>query len=355
MKRFKLVWLLTVAALGVAMIPGRGQTSETPSFQEVYTVVRSNFTRLSEAELNRAAVVGLLGELKGQAILVTNETNTAVSEPSASLVSKAKVFDEVYGYIRIVQVAAGLGREFDSAYDQLQSTNKLKGLMIDLRFATGHDYSEVGGVASRFGETEQPLFKLRDLTIRSTGRANPITLPVAVLVNQETAGSAEVLAAVLRQINAGLLIGGSTAGQAHPFRNFQLSGGQTLKIASGTIELANGTELTDQGVVPDIRMNVSTADEKAYFEDPYWSAARMPGQAGGRPGPNMVNMGVPRNRSGRRPLNEAELVKMQREGLDLGRDAVPSASEPLKPNVQDPTLGRALDFLKGMAVAQGRR
>ena len=54
-------------------------------------------------------------------------------------------------------------------------------------------------------------------------------------------------------------------------------------------------------------------------------------------------------------MNEAELVRMQREGLDLSRDATPSASEPPKPILQDPALARALDFLKGMAVAQSRR
>ncbi len=356
MKRFQVGWFPIVAVLGLTVILGHGQTSETPSFQEVYSVLRSNLTRLSETELNRAAVTGLLNELKGQVVLVTNETSTVDPASTASLVSAAKVFDEQYGYIRIAQVGDGLEKAFDSAYEQLQSTNKLKGLIVDLRFASGHDYSAVATMASRFGETEQLLFKLGDRTVRSVARENPIMLPLAVLVNQETAGSAEVLAAVLRQMDAGLLLGGSTAGQAHPFRNFPLSGGGwTLKIASGTVELAGGNELTDQGVTPDIHLNVNAADEKNYLEDPYWNAARTRNQAGVRPTGKMAGNPLFSGRSTRRPLNEAELVRMQREGLDPHREASPAATELPKPSVQDPTLARALDFLKGMAVAQSRR
>lgn len=265
------------------------------------------------------------------------------------------MFDDVYGYIRIAQVSAGLSKAFDSAYEQLQATNKLKGLIVDLRFAGGFDYAAAADVASRFVETEQLLFKLNDQALRSAARENPITLPLAVLVNQETVGSAEVLAAVLRQIDAGLLMGSSTAGQPHPFANFQLSTGQILKIASGRVELAGGSELTDRGVTPDIRLHISTADEKAYLEDPYGSAARPTNPATVRSTTNTASSGVFTNRPRRRPLNEAELVRMQREGLDLNQDALQTASEAGKPSVQDPALGRALDFLKGMAVAQRRR
>jgi C-terminal processing protease CtpA/Prc len=340
--------------VGLIVISSHGQTADALGFQEVYAVVRSNLTRLSEAELNRAAVMGLLNELKGQAVLVTNETRTTEPEASAPLISKATVFDDAYGYIRIARVSTGLEKAFDSVLEQL-STNKLKGLMIDLRFSDGHDYSAVAELASRFIESEQPLFKLGERNFRSVGRENPIKLPIAALVNRETSGSAEVLAALLRQLEAGLLIGGATAGQAHSFTAFPLSNGWTLKIASGTVELAGGQVLTGQGVIPDIRLTVSAADERAYLDDPYWSAGQTSGQTSLRPLAGTVHMGGPQNRAGRRRLNEAELVRMQREGFDLNRDAAQVAPDPAKPTVQDPTLGRALDFLKGMAVAQSRR
>ena len=60
----------------------------------------------------------------------------------------------------------------------------------------------------------------------------------------------------------------------------------------------------------------------------------------------------------RRRINEAELVRRQREGLNPDED-VPSAkarlNELVKPMVRDPALARALDLLKGLAVVKGYR
>ena len=63
------------------------------------------------------------------------------------------------------------------------------------------------------------------------------------------------------------------------------------------------------------------------------------------------------NRSPRRRMNEAELVRMSREGQAIDRETVaanptPPLPEPIVPVVTDPALARALDLLKGLAVVQ---
>ena len=175
-------------------------------------------------------------------------------------------------------------------------------------------------------------------------------LPPAVLVNRETAGAAEVLAAVLRQKEAALVIGQNTAGQAHAFRDVPLSTGQTLKIAADAIEIDGGPELSTEGLAPDIRVTASAADERLWLEDPYRAGVR-PASAAGR------NAGlITGDRPGRRRINEAELVRMQREGIDPERDAPPGGPElATVPTLQDPALARALDILKGLTLTRGRR
>src|SRR5438477_100862 len=80
-------------------------------------------------------------------------------------------------------------------------------LVLDLRFADGRDYKAAANAADRFLSTEQPVLDWDEGTVRSTAKADAIKVPVAVLVNQETGGAAEALAAALRETDAAVLIG----------------------------------------------------------------------------------------------------------------------------------------------------
>ena len=59
----------------------------------------------------------------------------------------------------------------------------------------------------------------------------------------------------------------------------------------------------------------------------------------------------------RRRLNEAELVRLQREGINPDADVVAKTpkEEMNRTMVNDPALARALDLLKGIAVVQQQR
>jgi hypothetical protein len=63
------------------------------------------------------------------------------------------------------------------------------------------------------------------------------------------------------------------------------------------------------------------------------------------------------NRAPRRRLNEAELVRLSREGQLPDREnpftnSPTRAAEPQPAVIQDPVLARAVDLLKGLAVVQ---
>ncbi len=334
---------------GIALQPTLlAQTNQLAPFQEVYGLLRSNLPALTEQELNAAAVEGLVSRLKGRALLVSDQrAQTNAPATGGTLVRKPALFDKNFGYLGIEQMAEGLGKAFDEAYDSLAATNRLKGLVLDLRFTTGRDYEAMADVASRFVEKGRLLVKLSGKSIESSDRGRSIPLPLTILVNSETAGSAEVLAAVLNESKAALLIGSNTAGDAHSYRDFPLSDGRMLKIATGAIELANGKTLSAQGVVPDIAVAVSPQAERAYLDDPY----RINVRAGAPASTSAQIPGV----AHRRRLNEAELVRMRQEPGDMREVPEMPAGETAKPALTDPALGRAIDLLKGMAAFQRQK
>ena len=320
-----------------------------PPFEEVYSLVRSNLTGETETELNRAAVLGFLSQLQARVTLMTNGLVPSDAQ-AVPLVSKSAVFYGAYAFLRVGRVGPGLSNEVARAYDQLRATNKLKGVIVDLRFAVGQDYLAAGQTADLFFKTEQPLLQWGDTTIRSTAKNTAIDLPLVILINHDSYGAAEALAAALRQADGSLVIGSRSAGQAYTFKEFPLSNGQLLRVASGELANGSGQPLPRTGLEPDIRITVNPDDEKAYFEDPYKMLGKPFAQAA-KPGTNDLGLTQSTNRP-RRRMNEAELVRMQRDGADLEAEPLPWGAAPATgPVITDPALSRGLDLLKGLALA----
>jgi hypothetical protein len=174
---------------------------------------------------------------------------------------------------------------------------------------------------------------------------------VAVLVNRQTSGAAEALAAVLREAGSGLILGNRTAGQAMIAQDFPLKNGERLRIATAPIKLGDGSTMSDQGLKPDITVEVAAADERGYYSDAYKVPKRAELLAGA--GLTFTNRAGGTNRVVRRPLfNEAELVRERREGISEADITALEERELEKPMVTDPVLARALDLLKGLALVR---
>lgn len=321
---------------------------EPPPFNEVRELIRTNAAGLTPAELNRAAVEGLLAKLPTYAWIV-DETQPVTRDTNGSPLAATAILDESYGYLRIGRVTAELPEHFARALGQMSATNKLKGLAIDLRFATGTNYIAAAGVADLFVTRARPLFEWSGGMLSSTAKTNAFAAPVTVLVNRYTAGAAEALAAALRETDVALLIGTNTAGQASAMKEFKLSNGQSLRIATQPVKLANGDPVL--ALKPDITVEVSPEDERAYFVDAYRMLPR-PGVDGASTSVTSLSI----TNRGRRRLNEAELVRLSREGIDPEDEARPArAAAPAKPTIADPALARAVDLLKALAVVRHTR
>jgi hypothetical protein len=335
--------------LAIAPLIGLSAATDSPEFKEVYDVVRANAAGLHEAELNRAAVEGLLAKLNTRAWLI--DANAQGPDTNVAALASSAVLETAYPYLRVSQITAALPETFDTALDKILATNKIKGLVIDLRYADGKDYAAAVAVADRFVGSDEPLIDWGRGVKRSTEKTNTFRLPVAVLVNHFTAGAAEALAAILRQMDVALLIGTNTAGQASITKDFTLKSGQTLRVATSPIKLGNGDEVGS--LKPDIQVEVSAEDEKAYFVDAY---KILPKPGSELSATNLASLSVT-NRNPRRRLNEAELVRMLREGEDPSAEdfRLPKTPDPAKPVITDPALARAIDLLKALSVVRHTR
>jgi hypothetical protein len=353
---------LLLSAPSFAADPGVTNSASVAgaNFHELYELLRKNLAGVSDAELEQAAVQGLIKQLHPLVSIATNGGRHANGSTNGAPLAATSVLEGTFAYFRFNEIAEGADKEFSSAFKRIGSTNKLRGLVLDLRFAKGSDYSAAAALADPFLPPRQPLIDWGDGVKLSTAKTNSVHLPVAILINKETRGAAEAFAAVLRRSDIGLILGDNSAGQAFITRDFTLKSGQKLSIATTPVKVAGGQTIDRRGLAPDIKVEVPLAEERAFVQDAYRAVPRLAGAAsiGGASSESLTNLtaapgtnGGPRA-STRRRLNEAELVRMQREGIDFESD-FPTGREagPLRPPViTDPVLARAIDLLKGLAV-----
>lgn len=348
MRLFGLPAFLSASIIILAGTRGFSAESQAPApdFNEVYGLIRSHLSGVSETELNRRAVLALVSALSPKVSLFAPDSDATNSE--TALVSKSAFFEGKIAYLRLNRVDDGLDKAVGQGYERL-ATNKLNGVVLDLRYASGQDYPQAASVADLFVKKEQPLMDWGKGMVRSKPKSEAISLPVAVLVNGKTAGAAEAIAAVLRQAGVALLLGSKTAGQAMIAQEYPLKEGGYLRIATGPIQLGDGSTLSAEGVKPDINVEVNPADEQQYYADAFKEPPRPNLLAGA--GSSLSSPADATNRSRRSRLNEAELVRERRDGVVPELEpsgTLDSGSE--KPVVRDPVLARALDVLKGLAV-----
>ena len=323
--------------------------SQAPDPREVYDLIRTNLPGVTDAQVQTAAVEGLVRQFQPRVWLVKADAPT---NESSALLTKTARYDGSVAYLRIGRVGAGLAEEVQSAYAAQAKTNPPAGLILDLRFAEGEDYGAAAAVTDLFMVEEKPLLDWGQGTARSTAKAEALRLPVVALVNRDTAAAAEALAASLRDVGAALVIGTNTAGRAMIATDFRLSNGQTLRIARTGVKIGGGDALTAEGLRPDVAVAILPADEKALWLDPLKPLARGANltSATNAPGTNVV-AGTNRAPGGR--MNEAALVRERQKAVSFTAPSPKTADAPAPvPIMRDPALARALDVIKALALVR---
>ncbi len=337
---------LLLLVVTLTKISAAVENAATLEYSEVREIIRANLPGITDAELDRGALEGLLRSVRGKVTLVNLKTNDV---PSAVNVSQSLSLGDGIGYLRVANVSRGLASSVSAGIIAISATNKLTGLILDLRFTTGDEYAAAAATADLFLSDERPLLDSGNGVVKSTAKTNAIALPVTLLVNAETVGAAEALAEIMRDTGTGLILGNVTRGAAMTSREFTLKNSRKLRIADAPVRLGNGSLIGEKGVTPDILVVLPEEDERAYMHDPFTTPSR-----------SVITTNLTSTSTNRMPrrarLTEADLVRARREGVRLDEESIPQReTESNKPFLRDPALSRAVDLLKGLAVVRRTR
>ncbi len=174
------------------------------------------------------------------------------------------------GYMRVAGLFTGAGAEIVACLDRWQAAGKI-GAILDLREADGTAEADVAVVAARFVSRGEMLYTMGDRqgreikTVKASAPASP-TLPLMVLVDGETCGAAELLAAVLSgSVQGAMVIGQETAGDPLIREAKPLSTGRHALLATRQLKTANGAVYAGaRGVQPDVVISAAALHETFY-------------------------------------------------------------------------------------------
>ena len=174
------------------------------------------------------------------------------------------------GYMRAAGLYAGAGAEIAAALDQWRAAGTF-GAILDLRGANGVAEGEISAVAAKFAPVADVLYALTDrqgneIAVVQAGPAPAESLPLMVLVDEETSGAAELLAAVLAGgVKGAMVIGRETAGDPMIREPKKLSTGRYALLATRQLRTADGTVYAGAGgVTPDVAITAAALDETVY-------------------------------------------------------------------------------------------
>lgn len=150
------------------------------------------------------------------------------------------------GYINLNTFSDKTDPEFGKALATLNAGGKLRGLIIDLRDNGGGTMEGALQVVSNFVPKGTDIVTLRgrdtraEKVYKTTRKPVAPTLPIAVLVNGNTASSSEILSGSLQDLDRAVIIGQRTYGKGLVQTPRMLPYGALMKITTGRYYLPSG-------------------------------------------------------------------------------------------------------------------
>ena len=175
------------------------------------------------------------------------------------------------GYIQIVEFGDNTADEFTKIYEDLEKQGMEK-LIIDLRDNPGGMLNSVVKLCDYILPEGLVVYTEDKYENRNeySSEASCIDIPMAVLINGNSASSSEIFAGAIRDYDYGTLIGTTTYGKGVVQTIKRLSDGSAVKITTSRYFTPKGENIHGVGIAPDIELNFEyTGDKEADYDFHY--------------------------------------------------------------------------------------
>jgi hypothetical protein len=325
------------------------------------SALKDTFVRpeaLSDPEMARATLQGLLDRLAPEVSLLSGSTGAEDATPFHS-----EIFQEKTGYLRpgeLTQENIAKARQALTDWSgkgvaavildlrgtppssDFQAGSDLEGLfcpkgteMFSLHAGAGRVFNKITADSSPAANPGDGMGAAASPAMTFSAPADPLfTGILVVLVDGQTAEAPEAVAASLRACAKGLVVGDKTAGRAFEYRDVPL-GGAILRVAIAKVILPDGKEPGEEGLKPDINVALDGASKQEVMRGIATKGVDSVVEEHDRP-----------------HLNEAALVAGSSPEVDE-LEAEAAGKKP-EAGIIDRQLQRALDLVTSISIYQAK-
>jgi carboxyl-terminal processing protease len=214
-----------------------------------------NGTQVTGASL--ASTIALLRADIGKRVdlLVARGDKKILARVKAEKVqAKSVELTQVASSVALLEIASFITGTANEVSQALKSANYRSGVIIDLRNNSGGLVEEAVDVAELFiGSGIIVSYKVNESEkIFRAVNSNPIKVPVVVVINRNTASSAEILAGAFQDRNRGVVIGERSFGKGSVQEIITLDDGSKLELTVALFLTPSGRIIEEVGITPDL-------------------------------------------------------------------------------------------------------
>jgi len=222
------------------------------------------------------SAVALIRGPKGTQVKIKT-MREGVDEPISYVITRAtievettehKMLEPGVGYLKLMEFNEQVSARASRAITELKAQG-MDRLILDLRQNPGGLLDEAVNVSSLFMPAKQPVVYIESKgadkeTLLSRG-TNRFSMPLVVLVDENSASASEIVAGALKDTKIGVLMGVKTFGKGIVQTYYTLPDNSGIKLTTARYLTAGGNAIHEKGIEPDIEV---VQDKKVMPGDP---------------------------------------------------------------------------------------
>ncbi|MFM7492219.1 MAG: S41 family peptidase, partial [Actinomycetota bacterium] len=199
-------------------------------------------------------------------LLVNRDEKMILASLSTEKVALSTVeANQVSSSVALVEIASFSRGTAQEVQDSLKQLNFKSGIILDLRNNPGGLIEEAVKTAQLFiGNGVIVSYQVNGAEkLYKASNSNPISVPLVVLINRNTASSAEIVASAFQDRNRGVVLGERSYGKGSVQEFVTLDDGSKLELTVALYVTPSGRIIDEVGVIPDLEVSSRELNVKA--------------------------------------------------------------------------------------------
>ena len=174
------------------------------------------------------------------------------------------------GYIRLSEFNAHAAEQMQTAIEVLGDED-VEAFVLDLRNNPGGLYQasvEISRMWLRRGPIVRTVYREGESEAITANRTDLTDLPLAVLVNGQSASSSEIVTGALGDNDRAVVVGSPTFGKALVQSLHGLADGSGIAVTVAHYYTPNGTDISTKGITPDVQVDLTDQERRTLLRNP---------------------------------------------------------------------------------------